>query len=664
MKIYNKLIILTLTSFFINNSYGQFKSASVNGTSVVSVNQSGYNLDWPKRFTAPLSSDGTAFRITEQGKTKILFTGEIDKGIGDFSSFNPIKTGAQYVIKVSDGNLKTTESYPFSIAKFWLEGTLMQSALDFMIDDRSIIGTHPSAYGGSPWRDGTYYSFEVPSMVLQYLSDPEFYEHPPVQIDYYKDKAKVLSPDFKYKMEPQGQTALQTARKYYTNIDAPVGTKVPDIIQMIHWGVGYYITNPVTRDPSGGDTEGRKLHPQTLEQFAYFLYGYPYYKKYFTPEFYQAAKELATKQWDYTGLFDVITTIGSGKGRQAPGHSIMPNLLMYEVALRDGDKDADRYFDAAYKQTEWVIKYLDFKDPKTTKGQRMSEHKLMPALVYFLQHYPNKAPAKLKEKIEQWADVAISRSNNMWDFRRYDMDSNWTIPDFSETGNITGLPGIALSAASMVDDPQKKERLQEIAAAAIDDLFGRNPQNACSASHKDLGFSGLEKSWPIEFSRDVCARLELVRGTFSSICTTAMYPYNPQGKFGHPEGWVAFNSAWNVSMAYLNNYDTHLTVMNKGYNAEALSVLPNNDIFIQLETPTGFLANRRLSLTTANGGHKNITLTETPAGSHIFRGVFNTGALNIKQADSIKLSYGNALFRKSILLKNKDGKIIISKING
>jgi hypothetical protein len=26
-----------------------------------------------------------------------------------------------------------------------------------MIDCRSVLGKHPSAYGGSPWRDGTYY---------------------------------------------------------------------------------------------------------------------------------------------------------------------------------------------------------------------------------------------------------------------------------------------------------------------------------------------------------------------------------------------------------------------------------------------------------------------------------------------------------------------------
>jgi len=63
----------------------------------------------------------------------------------------------------------------------------------------------------------------------------------------------------------------------------------------------------------------------------------------------------------------------------------------------------------------------------------------MTSLVWLLQNYPDQAPAGLKEKIERWAQVAIQRSENMWDFRRYDLDKNWTIPELNETGNLVSF---------------------------------------------------------------------------------------------------------------------------------------------------------------------------------------------------------------------------------
>ena len=37
---------------------------------------------------------------------------------------------------------------------------------------------------------------------------------------------------------------------------------------------------------------------------------------------------------------------------------MQPNLLMYEVAKREDRDDADKYFDAAFKQVEWMIANL------------------------------------------------------------------------------------------------------------------------------------------------------------------------------------------------------------------------------------------------------------------------------------------------------------------
>jgi hypothetical protein len=54
----------------------------------VLVNQSGYDLDRPKRFTAPKAADGETFTITDAaGQTR--FTGTVHGQVGDFTAFRP-----------------------------------------------------------------------------------------------------------------------------------------------------------------------------------------------------------------------------------------------------------------------------------------------------------------------------------------------------------------------------------------------------------------------------------------------------------------------------------------------------------------------------------------------------------------------------------------------
>ena len=55
----------------------------------VMVNQSGYNLNWAKRFTAPISPDGSDFAILAAGADEVLYRGKIKQGVGDFTDFLP-----------------------------------------------------------------------------------------------------------------------------------------------------------------------------------------------------------------------------------------------------------------------------------------------------------------------------------------------------------------------------------------------------------------------------------------------------------------------------------------------------------------------------------------------------------------------------------------------
>lgn len=57
---------------------------------LIYLNQSGFNLGKPKRFTAPTLPEGTAFVVRPAKGGEVLFAGKLDKEhIGDFSAFNP-----------------------------------------------------------------------------------------------------------------------------------------------------------------------------------------------------------------------------------------------------------------------------------------------------------------------------------------------------------------------------------------------------------------------------------------------------------------------------------------------------------------------------------------------------------------------------------------------
>src|SRR5690606_36829978 len=113
------------------------------------------------------------------------------------------------------------------------------------------------------------------------------------------------------------------------------------------------------------------------------------YSKYFTTGFYERARDFAFDNWEKTGLLEVQKEIGDFKGRQCPGHSIAPNLMMYEVAKREGRPDAGGYLEAAIAQTKWLVGEIDPADPVVTKGQRMSEHKLSTGLFFLKRLHPD-----------------------------------------------------------------------------------------------------------------------------------------------------------------------------------------------------------------------------------------------------------------------------------
>jgi hypothetical protein len=223
---------------------------------------------------------------------------------------------------------------------------------------------------------------------------------------------------------------------------------------------------------------------------------------------------------------------------------------MHRLAKKEGRADAARFLAAAQEQTQWMIDRLDWKDPRTTKGHRMSEFRTMIGLAWFLKNEPQLAPPGLKEKIDEWARVAVERSDNLWDFRRYDLDTHWSIPGLNEPGNLLGFTAAALAASWVIDEPALRARLREIAFAQTDGFFGRNPLCSAGVSFPGQGFPTVERGWPLRYRLDTCARLETTRGAIAASCSTEFFPYELNGTFRHSEGWVNYNAAWNVALAY------------------------------------------------------------------------------------------------------------------
>ena len=534
------------------------------------VNQVGYQTAWPKRFTAPLSADGAAFIVRRTDDPKALFTGKITAHVGDFSAFKPTDETKEYVIEVTGGTLGGSTSDPFSIrADLWRE-QFWPAAIDFMIDSRSVTGTHPSAYGGTPWRDGTYYDFAIPSLILLHLADPNWAEGRPRQVDWAADRARVTARDFGFKGGNNSTGVMETVARYFAELEPPKAD-APDTVKLIHWGLGFNLLKPQQRDPSGDPIRAR-IHGQMVEQFAYALWAWPRLKleRWLSESFRARCAEFVRDNWEASGLLAIDSRweatswapldfeLAKGvnyphpyKGRCAPGHAIVPNLLMHEVATQAGDAAAAaRHLTAATAQAAWIVDHLDPRDPRATKGQRMSEHRTVPNLVWLLQNHPAAAPPGLKTWLTTWAQVAVERSENMWDFRRFDLERRWSLPGANESGNLAGFPACALAASWVVDDPRLQQRLREIAVAQFDNLFGRNPMLAANPNHKEKGFPLIERDWPNKFPNGHCAWLELCRGAICASPGTDMYPFNPDGKFLHSEGWVNFNAAWNVSLAW------------------------------------------------------------------------------------------------------------------
>ena len=597
------------------------------------VNQSGYNLNRPKRFSAPEIMDNTAFVITEKASDEVLYRGTIVGGKGDFSDFNPTST-SEYEVKAG-----TETSFPFRIGPYWLERVSYRSMLDFMIGARHYVGNvadiRPISF---EWRDGDFFNWAMQSLVAMYLSNPEAYEQMDVTTSYVSN------------------ASFPENYRGFWGILEPYALETPDVIQLIHWDADVKVSKKLD-------------HEMQKAELAHFLYAWPYLKKWLPRQNFDAVYAYATSVWSKAdvsphslsqydlspehNLLALKTQLGSTKGEMPPGFSVIPNLMMFEVALREKAPDAEIYFEAAFRQMEWMIKNLDWKDPMTTKGQRMSEHVTLRAFAYFYTQFPDTAPAGLEEKVVEWAKIALSRADNYWDFRKYD-EEEWTPPGWNETGNILGFPASVFAAMTIVKDPALNTQLEILAWSHFENAFGRNPTGRHFSYKGPEEVEGVDLGW-YSRHRGGIGLLDELPFVFDRSPKSFHYPNHPEaGNVGWTEGWVQFNTAYNTSMAYMAHH----------YSDISLERTDGNQLLIQLKAPLNFHQDKidtvAVQLCHENGKCIPIQLVESdPYSEFLSARVSLSGdvlrydgkEIRLQKGNTLSVSYGYGFFMKEAELK-------------
>ena len=600
---------------------------------LIYLNQSGFNLGKPKRFTAPTLADGTSFivRSVKDGTAPVAH-GIIKNHIGDFSTFDPAGN-EEYVVE--GGGII---SVPFRIGPFWLERVSYQGAVDFMIDSRHHVGNDRTDCPGSfGWRDDHHFGWELHTLVPQFLSNPSAYERMPHQVKYEKP----------------------TNNKLWGALE-PYSEDAPDIVKLIHWGADVIVTQKLG-------------HEHLKAQLAYFLYAWPALKAYLPEQNYRTVLDYAFKTWaepksDRSYPYDespehnllaLKTKIGTTKGALPPGFSVEPNLLMHEVAKRENRPDAQAYFDAAYQQAEWMVKELDWNDPLVTKGQRMSDFLTITGLTHFLREYPDRAPKGLSDKLNEWARVVIRRSDNLWDFRKLDDKDGWTPTGdsphkWNEPGNVVGLPASIVAAREFVTDSKDKQRLDELVWSHFDGMYGRNPVGRHFSFDAPREVEGVEHGW-FKFFQGGIGRLADARFVIDGSPKNAHYPYHPEvGDIGWTEGWIQFNVCYNISLSYLAWSESKVEAARQGDELVIHLTAPLNFDYQKVETGT-------VAVVSGLGDEERVAVTEDSPSSMTLTGriklqpaktaVKGDKTLQFQPDTTIKVSHGFGYLGRHATLK-------------
>lgn len=507
------------------------------------VNQTGYNLNEPKRFVCYGAPDDTPFYLINQRTGKVEYEGKMIFSQGWFSDFNPV-TQDEYVIEVKGKG----RSVPFWIADHLIEKVSSKLAYDFFVDVRGsedpVHSNEAKVYGGGPSRDQGAFGLEGLFEVLFYSSNPALFDNWTQELGDKKcaDLIDLIlwHAEFAY---------------HHVEFNGPILTR--------HGTLGY-------------EGEPRMVYDywNTLDHLAPVCAAYhTFLKPYLSEEKYQAYRKTCLERWEKydrhkTVRYWTYSTKWVDQGFQefnemgnVFGQSVFSNLFMYLCELNEPDGNPEKFLKYAQESAQDIIDNWDFNNPRHMWWIRNGEHITPQALEFFLLVAPDKAPAGTRKKLQAWARHIQQRCNNCWKYRSHS-ETEMAHPVTKELGGAPALGGSLFAAAHLLGD----DALRKLGWAQVDFVFGVNPVGA-HIGHKSEErlklngyWEGVENGWPDSHPNGY-GMLGSCRGTLegtpldgqfpkSNSTTTADDLDNIGNKCYATEGWAISNRGWMATLTF------------------------------------------------------------------------------------------------------------------
>lgn len=212
---------------------------------------------------------------------------------------------------------------------------------------------------------------------------------------------------------------------------------------------------------------------------------------------------------------------------------------------------------------------------------------------------------------------------------------------WNETGNILGFPAAIFAACGILTNKILVQEMEMLAWSHIENAFGRNPTGRQFSYKGPEEVEGVDLGWYSRHKGGI-GLLEDVQFVFDGSPKSFHYPNYPEvGDLGWTEGWVQFNTAFNMSMAYIANYYTDIILENKG----------NGNYTIALTAPLNF-------------DYKQTDVAKikivNQAGESLLVSLKEASPLAVKLVGSLQIKENRVVVGEKKLSLDKDDRIILT----
>src|SRR5690606_26553996 len=119
--------------------------------------------------------------------------------------------------------------------------------------------------------------------------------------------------------------------------------------------------------------------------------------------------------------------------------------------LHEPGGEAEKFLGYARQCAADIVENWDFSNPWHMWAMRNAEHITPQALAIFYLMFPDKAPQGTLQKLKDYRDYVLERTDNLWQYRTHS-DREWAHPKSKEVGTVAGLGGSFFAVAEALED--------------------------------------------------------------------------------------------------------------------------------------------------------------------------------------------------------------------